>query len=238
LYSPSNQRYPLEGLQSHATLRPEFAGSFGGNSAGDKGVILQQGDSYRADMFVAVWTSLLLASDWWSSGPAPLGVILLPGDDGLRVTVTNRTPRQFPYAKLAHGDRIYDLGEIGPREAKSFSLGEQSSQLLTDFAGMHGGRFQEAVQSRQYAFRGGSSGRIDDLPNASAVLSFISALSQASNPYGRFTVPPGLDLSPALRDGAAILLAWDSNYVPGQSMARFSPKTTRRNTLWRVLARP
>jgi hypothetical protein len=54
------------------------------------------------------------------------------------------------------------------------------------------------------------------------------------NPYGRFTSPPGLDVSPILEQGNAVLFAWAADYAPVKSIRQFTPKRTHSDTLFRV----
>jgi hypothetical protein len=46
--------------------------------------------------------------------------------------------------------------------------------------------------------------------------------------------PPGLDLSPVLDHGDAVLLAWAADYSPIKPIYQFSPRRTQRDTLWRL----
>jgi hypothetical protein len=100
----------------------------------------------------------------------------------------------------------------------------------------HGSRFQQAVQSRHYAFGDAERGRLDDLPNSAMGVSFLSYLGAPEQQAGSFVSPPGLDLSPVLaRDGAAVFLAWASDYSPVPSLRQFTPKRGHRHTLWRMV---
>src|SRR5262249_9538565 len=72
IYSPSNQRYNLESAQKSATLRGEFIGGWQGQQSSEKANVWQNGDSFRAEIFVPVWTSQTFISDWWQSAPMPL----------------------------------------------------------------------------------------------------------------------------------------------------------------------
>src|SRR5206468_7874211 len=54
VYSPSNQRYLLESQQKYATVRGEFAGTWSGGQSSEKATVLQEGDSFKAEIFVPV----------------------------------------------------------------------------------------------------------------------------------------------------------------------------------------
>jgi hypothetical protein len=99
----------------------------------------------------------------------------------------------------------------------------------------HGANFQNAVQSRQRAF--GGSGQIDDRPNGSMAACFISQLTRQNN-YMEFLQPRGLDLSPQVDRGAAVLLTFDSDYSPVKPIHQFSPRRAHRDTLWRIAVEP
>ena len=45
----------------------------------EKAAFLQKGDgSFKAEIFVPVWSSLLFVSDWWQPEPVPLSVTVVP----------------------------------------------------------------------------------------------------------------------------------------------------------------
>ena len=71
--------------------------------------------------------------------------------------------------------------------------------------------------------------------------SFISQIrdSQASQqPYNNanFLAPQGMDLSPLVDRGDAVLLAWAADYSLVKPMNRFAARRTRRDTLLRIAA--
>ena len=76
-----------------------------------------------------------------------------------------------------------------------------------------------------------AAGRIDDLPNSSMAISFISHLADE-----RFLTPPGLDLSPLLTQGNAVLLAWEPDYSPIKPINLFPTRRSHKDTLWRIAA--
>ena len=91
--------------------------------------------------------------------------------------------------------------------------------------------FQNAANQRQHAFGASGSGRINDLSNSAAAISFIAHL-----PGERFITPPGLDLSPLLTQGNAVLLAWEPNYSPIKPINLFPTRRSHKDTLWRISA--
>ena len=53
IYSPSNQKYPIESRQKFATFRSEFLGSSGGQGS-EKATVWQNGDSFKAEVFIPI----------------------------------------------------------------------------------------------------------------------------------------------------------------------------------------
>ncbi len=239
VYSPSNQRYRLEGRQEFAALRSEFAGMFNPGQSGERATFAQEGDgSFKAEIFVPVWTSQLFASEWWEPAPVPLAVTLARQGEGWEVRVENRTERGLSNAHLVVGNDITALGEVPAGQSRTFKVGPGKGTSLAEFVGLHGAEFQNAVRARQKTFGGSGSGHIDDLPNACMAASFLSRLNRSQDSARRFLAPPGLDLSPAVERGGAVLLAWAKDYAPVKPMRQFSPRRTHSSTLWRVVVPP
>jgi hypothetical protein len=235
VYSPSNQRYRLEGRQEFATVRSEFASSWSGAQSGEKAIFLQEGDgSFKAEIFVPVWTSQLFVSDWWQPAPVPLSVSVVPQGAQWQVKVENRTERSLANAQIVIDDYVMGLGEVPAREARTFIVSKGKGTPLRDFVVRHGAGFQGAVQARQRTFGGGESGRIDDLPNATMAVSFLSRIGGSQDSMHRFITPPGLDLSSVLEHGNAVLLAWAGDYSPVKTLRQFTPRRSKKYTLWRV----
>jgi len=234
VYSPSNQRYALEGQQKYSTLRGEFAGQWGGGQSGERTSILQIGDSFRAEIFVPVWTSELYVNDWWEPAPSPLLVSVLPDAEGWRVKVDNQTDARLTNLQWVMGGRVVALGDLGARQGKTFPLSRESGILLRSFVNTQGLNFQNVVTYRQRALGAAERGQIADLPSASMAASFLSQLSYQQGYPNSFTCPPGLDLSPTAEQGGAVLLAWAEDFSPVKPIYRFTPRRSQKHTLWRV----
>jgi hypothetical protein len=235
VYSPSNQRYALEGQEEFATLRSEFAGTMSAVQPGEKATFRQQGDgSFKAEIFVPVWTSQMFVSDWWQPAPVPLSLSVVPQGGQWQVTVDNRTQRGLANMQLVIGDRIVALGELLPKSTKTFTVSKEQGTLLRSFVAQQGAGFHGAVRARQRTFAGEESGRIDDLPNAGMAASFLSYLGGQQDSMARFIAPPGLDLSSVVANGNAVLLAWAADYSPVKTLRQFSPRRSQQNTLWRI----
>ena len=235
VYSPSNQRYALEGQEEFATLRSEFAGTMSAVQPGEKASFVQQGDgSFKAEIFVPVWTSQMFVSDWWQPAPVPLSLSVVPQGGQWQVIVDNRTEHKLINARIVIEDRIMTLGELAPRATKTFMVAREQGTLLRTFVAQQGAGFHGAVRARQRTFAGEESGRIDDLAGASVAASFLSYLGGQQDSMSRFIAPPGLDLSSVAAHGNAVLLAWAADYSPVKTLRRFSPRRSQQNTLWRV----
>src|SRR5690349_16207659 len=134
VYSPSNQRYNVEGKQRYATFRGEFAGMWGGGGQlSEKATVFQTGDSYKAEVFIPVWTSELFVSDWWQAADMPLTVRAQAQADGWQLRVENHTDRALTNLQFVIEDRIFSLGNLGALEGKSFPVTRPQGKLLRQF---------------------------------------------------------------------------------------------------------
>jgi len=233
VYSPVNETYNVESKQPFATFRGEFAGSWQGGKETEKATVMQRGDNFMAQITVPVWTSQLFVSDWWQSAAMPLKVTVTPQGRIWQVKVENKLNQKIGPAKIVIGENIFDVGEIPPNESKTFSCDPHSgATVLQTFLSQHGGNFQNVVQSRQHSFGSTSSGQIGDVPVAAMSASFLEKISGQGSQ--QFISPPGLDLSPVLDHGQAVVLAWVPGYLPAQPINQFTARRSHRDTLLRV----
>src|SRR6185436_11953173 len=130
-----NQKYPLESRQKFATLRGEFLGSSGGQGT-EKATVWLNGDSFKAEVFVPVWTSQLYVSDWWQSSAAPLSLKVerIGEADQWQVTVQNQTDHAVKAAQLVIDDWIMPLGELPVGQTKAIRVKRADGIALRDFA--------------------------------------------------------------------------------------------------------
>ncbi len=230
IYSPVNATYRVETQQHYSTFRGEFQSSWsGGGQESEHAEVMQIGDNFKAEIFVPVWTSQLYVSDWWQSADMPLKVTVTPNGSDWSVMVKNLRDRALSNARLAIGDRIVDIGDLAANQTKTLQITSGQGTPLRDFVSGLAANFQGASQSRQQAFGSSGGGRIADLPNSTMAVSFISNMAQE-----RFISPPGLDMSPLLDQGNAVLLAWESDYSPIKPLNQFSTRRGQKNTLWRI----
>ena len=233
VYSPANQRYTLGSQQKFATLRGEFAG-WNGNASSDKATVIQTGDGFKAEIFVPVWTSQLLVNDWWQSAPMPLVAEVRASNEGWTVHLENKTAQSMSNVQLAVEERLFNLGNLAPQETRTQPLLRRDGALLRSFVANFAANFQGAVSSRQQALGSTASGQIADRANSTVAVSFISQLAREQMYQNNFIAPPGLDLSPVVEHGGAVLLAWVNGYAPIQPIYEFAPRRSHRDTLWRV----
>jgi hypothetical protein len=232
VYSPSNARYPMRSELKYATLRGEFMAAGSGQNVG-KAEVLLTGDNFSAEVFVPVWTSQLYVNDWWHSGTLPVLAKLQATANGWQVTMQNQTPQPISSAQLVVAGKIHSLGELAAGQSRTIQVTNDTGVLLDDFVRDRGRAFQSAVQERQYAFGRRGGGRIDDLPTACIVSSFIGGL-EGTQAGMNFVTPPGLDLSDAVSQGHAVLLAWSPGARPVPPVNQFKSKRSASNTLWRI----
>jgi hypothetical protein len=230
IYAPSNQRYEVEGDEKYATLRGEYVPTYGANQSSEKANVMQNGDTFKAEIFVPVWTSQLFITDWWQPAAPPLAVTVTSQEDGWQVKAENRTEHKLTNAKIAVEGYLVELGDILPKEAKTFKVVRGQATSLKDFVATHGQSFSMAAHSRQRSFGGSESGQIGDMPNSTVAASFLSQLDTQET----FIAPPGLDMSSTVAHGNAVLFAWEADYTPVKPLYHITPKRAHQNTLWRV----
>ena len=234
VYSPVNQRYRLESQEKCATLRGEFSLYGGGGQTSEKATVEQAGDGFKAEVFVPVWLPELFVSDWWQPAAQPLAATVRAQANGWQVQVDNHAPCRLTNVQVAVEGRLLGLGDVAANETKTFTVSREQGMPLKDFVAAHGGDFRGAVESRQNALGSTERGQLNDLPNGTVAASFLSQLEQEQG-YGRnFVSPPGLDMSPVVEHGGAVVLAWAADYSPIKPMYQFTPRRSHRNTLWRV----
>jgi hypothetical protein len=247
VYSPVNQKYELQGRQQFSTLRGEFAANWNpGQANAERTTVWQSGDGFKAEIFVPVWTSQLFVNDWLQPADAPLALSVTAYAQGWQAKVENHTTNKLSNLHVVIGADIYELGEVGSKETRSFAVSKGKGTSLADFVEQYGSGFQQAIDQRRSTFGASGGGHLDDLPDCTTAVSFISQLSGRHHPQGyaqrypqmdlssSFVAPPGLDLTPIAEHGYAVLLAWAGDCGPGKSICQFTPRRLHRDTLWRL----
>lgn len=232
IYSPVNADYKVEANLHYSTFRGEFRGSMGGGSQDERADIVQVGDNFKADIFVPVWTSQLYTSDWWQTADdVPVELSVAASGPDWSVKVINHGQGPLSPVRLVIGQMIYELGEIPAATNKTFKLARSQGQMLNQYVSSRAGNFQNSASQRQQAFGSAGGGHLEDLPDSSMALSFLSSGDPAY-----FETAPGLDLSALPQQDQAVLLAWQGDYSPVKPMNQFPTLRSHKDTLWRVAA--
>ncbi|MGC8991924.1 MAG: hypothetical protein ACP5MD_17540, partial [Verrucomicrobiia bacterium] len=226
LYSSANAKYRLACDLPNAALRSEYRGFIGGGQESSRINAELIANSFRAEVAVPVWSSLMYIGDWVQPAEPPLVAGVTQKSSQLTVTIENRLGRPLGQAFLAYQDKLYTLGSLGASQRKSITVGTETGTDLFAFVRLHGARFQSAAMARNQAFGHIQQSRLDLVPETVVAASFADLLAasrgapqQPAGPPGvsiqrGFVSPPGQDLSDMLRKGDAALLVWDPNQSP------------------------
>ncbi len=235
LYSSVNARYQLASEQRFATLRGEFTGPAGGSQDSSRADSELRPHGFAADVAVPVWMSLLYISDWEETTPAPVTAKVSARTGQWEVQVQNRLDRPLTDVRLALQGRLHSLGTLAGGESKRFTVGPASGQALLDFVRNTGLRFQEVAANRRQVFGNAQAARLELSPANAIAASFIASLGAYQGQVRSFVYPAGLELSPLVARGDAVLLAWDAGHTATSSpLRRFNPPRTSQNTLFRL----
>jgi hypothetical protein len=231
IYSPVNARYRLAGEQMFSAFRGEFM-SYGGQEA-SRATIEHRGNNFQAEISVPVWTSQLYVSDWWRQGAAPVKVSVRESGGSYNVELENLLEKKLLGCKLVVEGSVLDVGEIGAKQTRSLTLAK-SGETLTTFVQRHGANFANAVNRRQQAF-GDNTPQIFDIAQGTMAASFAAHLRPGQqHGYSQFVSPAGMDLSPLVERGYAVLLAWVEDFSATKPIHKFSPRRSHKDTLLRV----
>lgn len=235
IYSPINSDYELAGEEKFATLRGEYLGNFGGNQD-SRATVVQTGNNFDAQVYVPVWTSQLLVSDWVQPSAVPLKMTASRRGADWTLTVENKLDRDLPQASAVLGGAFYDLGLLKGGESKTFTLSPRQGTPVDQMARQYQGPFRNAVTGRHNSF-GNNEIAIPDIAAGSMAASFIGYIDRINGPdnWDNFSAPASLDLSRFADGNYGILLAWDAGHTLTTAMNRFQPKRLRRDTLLRLV---
>jgi hypothetical protein len=244
IYSSSNARYQLAFApptpdladQSYACLRGELLDLFNGDQGGSRANVEQYGNVFRADIFVPVWTSLLYVNDWFEPGPLPLTAEATRQGGKVQVTLENLLDRPLTETRAIVQGNVYELGTLAPRQKKTVKLESVTGVPLASFVMQYGNVFQNIVQERRRALGDERSGHLDNLPLTAMVASFSGQLPHPDRQRS-CVAPPGLDLSPMVDRGDAVVMAWDAGQSYTKPVNQFNPPRLQRNTLLRLVVK-
>jgi hypothetical protein len=234
IYSSGNATYSLAGQEGFSTLRPELMDISAGARESGKNNVLQVGNGYQAEVPVPVWSSLLYANDWFATNDMPMTATVSRAASGWTAEVKNLLSTPLKEIRIAVGNYMFELNtEIPAGESKTFKLDPASAKLLPSFVSQNYGYYKRATELRHNQL--GETAAIDDRALTGAVISFIhSGDANQSNRRNEFVTPPGLELSPLIERGDAVIFG----YLPNQSLTppnnKFTPPRLRRDTLLRL----
>lgn len=240
VYSSANATFPIAFLppspeaenRTHAALRGEMIDLYGGRD-GNRGAILQNGNLFRGEIFVPVWTSLLYVNDWLQPGPMPITASVTHQQNTIQVVVHNLIPQPLSDARIVIKGAVHELGTIPPGESKTFALDPATGIQLSQFVQQHGHEFEQAINQRRTLLGSDRKGWLENPSLRAMVASFPSYLS-AAQPHRSFVSPAGFDLSPLVQRGDSILFAWAQDHSFTQPLNQFKPPISTRNSLLRL----
>jgi hypothetical protein len=228
LYSPINSFYPLTSSQAYATFRGES------NVRDSKTKITYLDNGFEAQVFVPVWTSQLFVHNWIKPSDPPLNATFENQGASLRISITNNLNRPLESLKLVYNNQIHNLGKIPAKDVLVKNLNSTNKESLQSYVRRYGGNFFNDIDNRGRALGRNRRSGLKDLPNCSLAASFASLIpNQGSNK--NFENPQGLDLTPLINRGDAILLAWDAGNSLADPIIQFKPRRSSQNTLLRML---
>jgi hypothetical protein len=236
IYSPVNAHFDLASSQPYATLRGESAGIYGGRSDNGQVSVVQLGNTFQARAFVPVWTSQLFVSDWLQASPeVPVTLSAVKQDSGWTVKVTNQSNRKLTHAHVAVGGRLFDLGDLDPRQTKTSTIYTTNGTLLISFAGQKVDSFRNAVNARRNSF-GNNTADIQNIEEAAMSIAFLdTTVGDPNQGYNNFGPNPSLDLNRYSDPFHAIFLAWDADHSFAAPLNSSPIQRTHRNTLLRLV---
>jgi hypothetical protein len=233
IYSSSNARYPITGQDGHAAMRGELLDFRAGAREASKARVTQLGNSFKADVDVAVWTSSLYANDWFTTNDTPFVATVAENGGEYVVDVENLLDRPLSEVRIVAGTMIYQVPEVPANSQKTFQLSPEKGTPLRAFVQENGQYFQRAVELRSNPLGDTSGGHIENRPLTATVASFISYLDMQAN--GRtFLFPPGIDLREQVERGDAVVFAWIPEFSFGKKINSFNPPRFKQDTLLRL----
>ncbi len=243
VYSSSNARYPVVGesppvgTQVYSSVRPEFLDLRStGTGAESKMQVEQSGNSFKAQVFVPVWTSLLFVNDWFKSDERPLNASVSSSAGSWTVKIQNPTKNRLTHVRVVVGELIFDLGGLDAGATIEQNLNPASGRRLQEFVQQHGGNqiFQSAVDRRRNPLGGGGM-QLTDRPLTVTTASFYRLLDEANMTQRSIVGVPGLDLSNEVKRGDAIVFAWDEGQIFTKPINQFQPIRMKRDSMLRLV---
>jgi hypothetical protein len=233
IYSSGNATYPISGQQGHAALRPEAADMHNGGGRNDRLKIVQHGNTYKAEVFVPVWTSLLYTSEWYKTNDTPFLASVTRSGNGFQLEIENYLNRPLSELRVVAGQSIFEVGDIAANAKKVIPLEPTKGANVRQFVRENGTYYQRAVETRRQVLGDTSGGRLENRPVTTVTVSLLSYLED-QQPGRNFISPPGLDIVPQVERGDAVIFAWLPNFSLAEKMNNFSPPRFKQDTMLRL----
>jgi len=237
IYSSATSRYPIQGQEGFAALRPEAPDYQGAPGLSDKDDVrlVHQGNSYKADVEGKVWTSTLFAGDWFKTNDIPLIASVADVNGEYVLEIENLLPQPLEEVRLVAGHALFECGAIPASSKKTFRFKATEGAALRKFVQENSSFFQQAANLRRSALGDTGGGQLDNRPITGTTASFLSYVGDSSPGVGNFFFsPPGLDLTPQVERGDAVVFAWVPNYSFGGQVNGFKPIRFQQDTLLRL----
>lgn len=232
IYSPANDRYPVAGEHKFSAFRHEASSFFGGGNEGSSDVRMN-GNQFDGEVFVPVWVSQMFVTDWVDTGTPPLQLEVRPAPNGWDYTIRNRGEHTVGPLRLAIGDSFLDLRELAAGAASTGILPRNGRSLSSEVRAQ-AGSIQQAMQARRASFNRNPGATHQSPETILLAASFVDELNANMPQNPQFSPVEGLNLSPLLRRGYAVLVAMDSRPASGPAIPRFDAALTQRQSLWRM----
>jgi hypothetical protein len=237
VYSSSNARYPVVGEANYSAVRPEFVDLYGSGRE-TKMSVEQTGNSFKAEVFVPVWTSLLFVNDWFKTEETrPLsGSVAQRGTGEWNVRVENPGAKPLKHVRVVVGGLIYELGSLEPGGKIEQNLNPSAGKPLDEFLQREGGSFKHAVERRRNPLGSDNADRLEKRPEVVTAASFFRMFDAPEQQQREIVGVPGLDMSAEIRRGDAVILAWIEGDILTKPINQFEPLRKRRDTMLRLVA--
>jgi hypothetical protein len=234
IYSPISSEYRLATDRAHAVLRGEFQGAWGARADEARARVEHRPRGFRAEIFVPVWTSQLLVSEWADRVPELLtaSVHHAPGQ-APELHIKNSSPHPIQEARLVFSEVMYPLGALAPGEAKQLPL--TPTNAIGDvgpWIHKHLGQLHLAASARQAVLGEHRPVRLPPNLDHAIAAGFASRQLEGQTQDAFFIAPSTFDLNAALQRGDGILFAW----APGAALApQVRQFTVRRHSQFSLL---
>jgi hypothetical protein len=196
----------------------------------------QTGNSFKAQVFVPVWTSLLFVNDWFKTDARPLNASVAQAGSEWAVKVQNPTSRRLTNIKVIVNELVFDIGTLEAGAQFDKTLNPASGTALMQFVSQNGGNsiFQSAIERRRNPLGGGGV-QLNDRPKTIATASFYRMIEEGNHNQRQIVGVPGLDMSAEVKRGDAVVLAWDEGNIWTQPINKFQPIRMKRDSMLRLV---